>query len=199
MKTSDASLLVQARADFQTAMPRITRHARCYFRDVRCHHRKADFVSEVLGLCWKWWLRLVKRSKDPSKFVSALATFAARAVRCGRRVCGKERARDALSPVAQQRHSFTVSSLPQFSTLNPNPLSEALIENTVSPVPDQVQFRCDFPAWLTTHSRRDRKMAVEMAKGERTNALAQRFKVSPGRVSQLRRELYESWEKFTSD
>ena len=84
----------------------------------------------MLGLCWKWWLRLIDRGKNPAKFVSVLASFAARAVRSGRRVCGQERAKDALSTVAQQRHSFTVSSLPQISTLNPNPLSDALIDNT---------------------------------------------------------------------
>ncbi|MBL8798549.1 MAG: hypothetical protein JNM56_31930 [Planctomycetia bacterium] len=144
-------------------------------------------------------MRLVERGKDPSKFVSTLATFAARAVRSGRRVCGAESKKDALSSAAQQRHGFTVASLPQISTLNTNPLAEALTDNTVSSVPDQVQFRCDFPEWLTLHSRRDRNIAVEMAKGERTQALARRFKISPARCSQLRRSFHDSWESFTGN
>jgi hypothetical protein len=192
-----ASSLTRVQSDFLVALPRITRHARCYFRHVPCRDRKADFVSEVVGLAWRWWLRLVQRGKDPRSFVSTLATFAARAVRCGRRVCGQERAQDALSAVAQQRHAFDVGSLPQISTLNPNPLAEALTDNTVSPIPDQVQFRCDFPDWLTTRSQRDRAVVVEMAKGERTNALARRFNISPARVSQLRRTFYEDWLRFT--
>ena len=199
MNTFDSVCLDQARSDFQAAMPRLICHARCYFRHVRCRDKKADCISEMLGLCWKWWLRLVDRGKNPAKFVSVLASYAARAVRSGRRVCGQERARDALSTVAPQRHSFTVSSLPQTSTLNPNPLQEALIDNTRSPVPDQVQFRCDFPEWLLTHTRRDRTLAIEMAKGERTSALAHRFKISPARVSQIRRQLHDSWEQFTGD
>jgi len=191
--------LEHVQADFQTALPRIVRHARVYFRHLRCCHRKADCISEVVSLCWKWWVRLVQRGKNPSSFVSTLASFAARAVRSGRRVCGQERAKDALSPAAQQKHCFNVSSLPQISTLTENPLAEALTDNTISPVPDQVQFRCDFPDWLSSHSRRDRAIAVEMAKGERTQALARRFKLSPARVSQLRRELHDDWRQFTDD
>jgi len=184
---------------FLSATPRITRHARCYFRHLRCGHKKADCVSEVVSLCWKWWLRLIERGKDPSKFVSVLATFAARAVRSGRRLCGQEKAKDALSSAAQQRHGFSVGKLPDFSTLDVNPLAEALTDNTQSAVPDQVQFRCDFPEWLGTHTQRNRNIVVEMAKGERTKALARRFKISPARISQLRRELHDDWERFTDD
>lgn len=189
----------QVQANFLIALSRIVRHAKVYFRHVRCRHRQADCVSEAVGLCWKWWLRLVERGKDPSKFVSVLATFAARAVRSGRRVCGQEQAKDVLSPVAQERHGISVNSLPLISTLNTNPLAEALTDNTRSPVPDQVSFRLDFPAWLETHSSRNRSIAVEMAQGERTQVLARRFKLSPARVSQLRRCFHEQWQQFTAD
>jgi len=192
--------LAEAQAAFLAAMPRIVRHARCYYRHTRCPHKKADCIAEVVSLCWKWWLRLMaERGKDPSKFVSVLATFAARAVRSGRRLCGQLNAKDAMSEVAQQRHGFSVGKLPDFSTLNVNPLAEALTDNTQSAVPDQVQFRCDFPEWLGTHTERNRKIVVEMAQGERTKALARRFKLNPPRVSQLRRELADSWDLFTSD
>jgi hypothetical protein len=153
----------------------------------------------VVSLCWKWWLRLVQRGKNPATFVSTLASYAARAVRSGRRLCGQERAKDALSPAAQQRHRFTVGKLPDFSTESTNPLAEALTDNTISPVLDQVQFRCDFPDWLGTHSRRNRNITVEMAKGEKTQDLARRFKISPARISQLRRELHDDWMQFTDD
>jgi len=194
-----ASSLDQVQSDFLTVLPRITHHARCYFRHVRCHHRKSDFVSEVVSICWKWWVRLVQLGRNPGRFVSALAAYAAKAVGTGRRVCGQERAKDVMSPVAQQRHGFSVQTLPHGSTLNTNPLSEALTDNTVSPVPDQVQFRCDFPEWLGTHSPTNRIIAIEMAWGERTKALARRFKISPARVSQLRREFQRDWRQFTDD
>lgn len=191
--------IARVQADFQNALPRITRHARVYFRHLRCPHRKADCISEVVSLCWKWWLGLVRRGKNPAAFVSTLASYAARAVRSGRRLCGQERAKDTLSPAAQQKHGFTVGKLPDVSTLSDNPLAEALADNTISPIPVQVQFRCDFPDWLTTHSQRNRRIAVEMAQGERTQTLAHRFKISPARVSQLRRCFHDDWQRFTED
>jgi hypothetical protein len=80
-----------------------------------------------------------------------------------------------------------------------NPLAEALIENTVSPVPDQVAFRCDFPGWTKTRTCRDRRMIHEMARGERTKDLAHRFKLSPARVSQLRQQFHDDWQRFIGD
>src|SRR5262249_55481267 len=124
---------------------------------IRCRDRKEELLAELRGLAWKWFARLVRRGKNVLGFVSALATFAARAVNSGRRVCGHERKKEALSPVAQRLQGFAVGKLPDFSTLDGNPLEDALVENTVSPVPDQVAFRLDFPAWLATLSHRNRE------------------------------------------
>jgi hypothetical protein len=75
---------------FIEMLPRIERHARVCFRNVKCPQRKADCIQEVIAVCWKWFVCLAERGKDASTFVSALATFAARAVRSGRRLAGKE-------------------------------------------------------------------------------------------------------------
>src|SRR5262245_35712536 len=71
-------------AGFLQLLPRVERHARVAFRHVRCPHRRADAVAEVVALAWKWYVRLVRRGQDPASFVTALAAFAARAVRSGR-------------------------------------------------------------------------------------------------------------------
>lgn len=47
--------------------------------------------------------------------------------------------------------------------------------------------------------RRDRRIAESLALGNRTTDVAKRFKVCAGRVSQLRRELADSWHKFVGD
>jgi hypothetical protein len=85
------------------------------------------------------------------------------AVRTGRRVCGQERAKDALSPRAQQRHHFAVGKLPDFSTLSGNPLAEALIDNRKTPPDEQAAFRIDFPAWLSRFDSRRRAILTDMA------------------------------------
>ncbi|OAI48660.1 hypothetical protein AYO44_06770 [Planctomycetaceae bacterium SCGC AG-212-F19] len=120
-------------------------------------------------------------------------------VRSGRRVCGQLKPKDVLSERAQQRHNFTVSKLPDYSTLSANPIVEALTDNTRSPIPDQVHFRVDFPAWTRTRTQRDRRLIHDMAAGERTTALAHRYQLSQARVSQLRREFHDDWHRFTED
>jgi hypothetical protein len=181
---------------FAVILPRIEHHARIVFRQEKCPGRRADRIAEVVGLCWKWFVRLDQCGKDGSAFPSRLADYAARAVRSGRRVCGQEKAKDALSPRAQQRHGFYVGKLPDVSTESANPLTEALTDNTVSPVPDQAAFRCDFPAWRKTHTARHRRLIDLMLRGERTQDLAQQFGTSESRISQLRREFLEDWLRF---
>jgi len=74
-----------------------------------------------------------------------------------------------------------------------------VVDTRLAPVPDIVAFRCDFPAWLNTLSRRDRRIAEFLSLGNRTTDVAKRFNVSAGRVSQLRRELAESWKNFRGE
>src|SRR5215468_9224539 len=93
-----AARLVQLQTTFLThVLPRVEAHGRVYFRHVRCPHRKEELLAELRGLAW----------------VSALANYAARAVNSGRRVCGHERKKEVLSPVAQRLYGFTVKFLPQ--------------------------------------------------------------------------------------
>jgi hypothetical protein len=61
---------------------------------------------------------------------------------------------------------------------------------------DQVVFRVDFPAWLQTLTGRERRPIRALARGERTKDLSQAFAVSPGRISQLRREFRDGWRRF---
>ena len=141
-----------------------------------------------------------------------LASYAARAVRCGRRVCGQEKGKDVMSSLAQQRHGFGVEALPA-SLLSSfeerytaargqnqqDAFEERLRDNSQTPVPDQVCFRIDFPAWLTTLTARERRLVHDMANNERTLDLSRRFELSPARISQLRRELHNDWRRFCGE
>src|SRR5205814_1004252 len=145
------------------------------------------------------FIRLVERGKDPSTFPTTFVTFAARAVYSGRRLCGQEKTKDVLSSLGQQRHGFAVQPLPEFSSLNGNMLEEALHDNTQTPVPDQVAFRFDFPAWLEMLTDRNRKLAVQLMLGHSTKAMARRFGLTPARVSQLRRQFHQEWQAFVGE
>jgi hypothetical protein len=120
-------------------------------------------------------------------------------VRAGRRVAGQERAKEVLSSLAQARHGFVVEKLPDCETLSTNPLTEALVDNTKSPPDEQCAFRLDFPAWRLTRCYRDRMIIDRMMRGERTHDLSRQFGISPARVSQLRREFRDDWQRFCGE
>jgi hypothetical protein len=92
-----------------------------------------------------------------------------------------------------------VERLPEFSTLNGSPLEEALHDNTVSPAADQVIFRLDFPSWLGTLSQRNRELVEDVALGEKTQKLAQKYRLTQGRISQMRRYFEQDWSRFCAD
>jgi hypothetical protein len=199
-------------ARFRVLLPRIELHGRIYFRHVRCPHRKADAIQEMRSLAWMWFLSLIERGKDPADFVATFVGFLARAVKCGRCVAGMLRAKDAMNPLAQQRHGFRVEPFPSthramherlYSDPNGQELHDAyeerLRDNAITPVPEQVAFRIDFPAWLAKLTGRERRMIRLMARNERTLDLSRRFEVSPARISQLRREFRDDWLRFIAD
>ncbi len=177
-------------------LPRVISHGQVCFRGHDAEQRE-EFVAEMVALSWRWFLRLSEQGRKPEEFPTALARYAALQVRCGRGLCGQEPGREPLSRVARLRRGFSVVSLPDHSTLGGSLLEEALHDNTRTPVPDQVSFRLDWPAWLSTRTERDRRIIEDLALGEGTLAVASRHGLSPGRVSQKRREYLEDWRRFT--
>src|SRR5205823_10466559 len=130
----------------------------------------------------------------------------ARAVKSGRRACGMERAEDVMSPVAQQRHSFTLEALPSstrrsFEALyglvngqqDADAYEERLRDNTVTPPPDAAAFRIDWSHFLARLSERDRQLAHFLSLGRRAKVAAKKLKLSPGRVTQLRQQWFKEW------
>jgi len=184
---------------FLALLPKIELHGRIYFGHLRCLHSRQEAIAEMIALAWKWFVRLAERGKDASQFGSALATFAARAVGSGRRVCGMDPGKDVLSPRAQQRHQFTTGTLREGRGLDGAILDEALQDNTQTPVDEQVCFRLDFPEWLLTRTDRDRRMVLDLMRGERTLDVSKKFGTTPARISQLRREFHQDWSWFCGD
>jgi hypothetical protein len=184
-------------AAFLEIMPRIETHALIYFRHLKCPGRRADAVQETLAVAWKWFLRITQKGKEVNEFVSTLASYAARHVRSGRGLCGQQPSQDALSPLAQARHGFATQPLPACDISTTENLAlEALIDNTITPPPDQAAFRLDFPRWLESLGQRKRELARDLMSGERTGEVAARHGLSQGRVSQIRTELLLDWRRF---
>src|SRR5262249_38846370 len=193
-------------ARFLRLLPKVETHARIAFRGVRCPVKQEDRVQECVALGWKWFLRLSEQGKDVFAFPMAFAALLARAVKCGRRLCGQERSGDVLSFVAQQRHAFRVELLPSSTRiphedLYADPHGQALLDeveerlpdNLVTPPPDAAAFRVDWPWFLRGLTRRDREMALFLSLGNSGKAAAAKFGLSPGRVTQLRQRWCREW------
>ncbi len=135
----------------------------------------------MVALSWLWFRRLVGQGKDPTRFISALATFAARAVGSGRRLCGQEPATEILSARTQQQ-GFRIHHLPEHAPPAGGFLEAALNCNTQSPPDEQAAFRHDFSLWLSRYDPRRRRIALDMALGHRTGDLAGVHGCSPGRA-----------------
>ena len=133
-----------------------------------------------------------------SRFPRPWRRFAVAQVQDGRRVGGSLNVRDVTSEYAQQRKQWRVERLDLFNR-NSAQWCEFVVADYQTPVPDQVCFRIDFPEWLSRLSKRDRRVAEALANGDTTGAIARRFRISAGRVSQLRRELHASWEQFHAE
>lgn len=201
--------LAELHAQFLAILPRIETHARIHFNFLRCPSTREDAIQEVIAIAWKWFLHVTEQGKDINEFVMALADYAVRHVRSGRRLCGQERARDVLSSRAQRLKGFAVESLPSstqrsYASVFSEPhgqqimdaFEERLRDNLMTPPPDAAAFRIDYPLWLSQLGKRNRTIAEDMALDFSTKELAARHKISMGRVSQLRRELHQDWQRF---
>jgi hypothetical protein len=76
---------------------------------------------------------------------------------------------------------------------------QILIADRRASIPDVAATRIDFAEWLKTLSRRDRRIVKALAQGEPTMDVAVQFQVSPGRISQLRRQYELSWKSFQGE
>jgi hypothetical protein len=175
-------------------LPIIVRHLRVVFRYLRAEARE-EAVAEGLANACTAYQRLVKQGRAHVAFPTVLARFAAAQVADGRQVGSGQNTRDVLSPRAQKKKHFQVERLDHFDD-EENEWMEAVVEDPHTPVFEQVCFRVDFPEWLDRLSRRNRRIAESLALGNSTSAVAKRFRISAGRISQLRREFYNSWHKL---
>jgi DNA-directed RNA polymerase specialized sigma24 family protein len=121
-----------AGAAFTAALPRVRAAARYVTRRVPCPDTREDLVAEAVALAWRYYLGLLRRGKDPGAFVTTLALRAAQAALAGRQLCGTEKAKDVLSPLAQLRGRVHVERLGERMIHRParkpgDPVAEELV------------------------------------------------------------------------
>ena len=74
-----------------------------------------------------------------------------------------------------------------------------LIEDRQAGPSDTAAARIDISDWFDSLPRHKRRVAETLARSETTKATARKFGVSPGRISQTRRELETAWQEFQGE
>ena len=178
-------------------LPKIEQHARIVFRD-RNREAREEAVQETVCNACVAFARLAEQGRTHVATWSSLTKYALAQVRDGRRVGTRLNIHDVSSQHCQQRKSVEVQSLHRWDDRNEE-WTEMVVEDRHSTPADLAAFRIDFRDFLRSLSRRDRKLALKLARGHATRGIAQQFKISAGRVSQLRRELCEAWQQFQGE
>jgi hypothetical protein len=184
-------------ADFMAMMPAIETHAKVAFRHLDPEARE-EMVQEVICNACRAYARLVELKKTDLAYAGVLARFGVAQARSGRRTGGKLNCRDVLSPYCQHRKNLVVERLDRYDAKEAA-WAEALVEDRHAGPADTAATRIDFSAWLEILPCRLRKIAMFLANGETTSTTARRFRLSPARISQIRRELYDAWNRFQGD
>ena len=192
----------KSRAGVHTAMflellPRIREQAGQAFGNER-GERRQELIAEVIANCWVAFVRLIDRGLDDVVYATPLAQFAIKQVRDGRRVGCKSNCNDLTSPYCRRRRPIVLERLDRYDEQNAT-WQEVLIEDRHAGPADTAACRIDFGEWLQSLPRRSRKIAERLAIGETTGSVARKFRLTSGRVSQMRREFKSNWEEFQGE
>lgn len=184
-------------AAFLAMLPKIQGHAAFRFRHLPADHREEN-VQEVLANACVAFARLAARGMAGSATWSSLAKFAIRQVRAGRRVGGSLNKKDVSSWYSQNHSGVRMESLSRWDRAQEE-WREIVVEDQQSTPADVAAFRIDFGDFLRSLPRRNKRLALLLAKGHATSFVARRFGLSASRISQLRQELFDAWQEFQTE
>jgi hypothetical protein len=180
--------------DFLKLLPPIEQLLKCVFGHLDPEKRD-EAIQNATVICMLSYARLHARGRDHVASASSLVWYAALQVKSGRTAGGHLNVWDPMSRYAQVRHGI------RLHTCDPTTKTwiEELVEDKRARVHDIVAARLDIRAWLATLRRHTRMIAVDLAKGCSTAETAINHRVSPSRISQIRRELERSWSQFQGE
>jgi hypothetical protein len=176
---------------FIDMLPEIRKWLRLAFRQLGPDARE-EAVAEGVVHSLLSYSQLHGKGRAHRANASSLAWYAVRAVKRGRPAVGRMNGQEPLSRYAQ------VGSRIRFERQNGEWIDK-LVQDKRASVPDQVAAKLDVGAWLATLTKRTKRIAKDLALGCSTSEVAKKHGVTPGRISQLRRMLKESWAAFQQE
>ncbi|MCY2986984.1 MAG: hypothetical protein NTY19_03840 [Planctomycetota bacterium] len=191
-KSPDSAASIRER--FLALLPMIDEQARFAFRHEQ-NERRQELAAEVAANAFVAFVRLLERGLEAIIYPTPLAQYAIMQVRDGRRVGARLNIRDVSSEYAQRAKHFAVERLDRFDERK-GEWREVLLEDRKAGPAETAAARMDIADWFSRLPTKKRRIAATLASGETTKRAARKFRVTPGRISQTRRELEKSWSDF---
>ena len=182
---------------FLEMLPAIRRQARLAFRHLDPEARE-EAVEEAVANALVAYVRLFERGKVELAYPSVLTLYAIRQISEGRRVGVELNVRDVSSEYCRLKKGLQLERLDRFDRETGEWL-EVVVEDRHAGPAETAAARIDIGEWFRRLPRRVRRIAKTLASGERTGAVAKRYRISPARVSQIRKELAVSWRQFQGE
>jgi hypothetical protein len=183
-------------AKFSSMLPEIQRLLRIAFTDLKLEAR-SDAEEEALFHCLWSYFSLYEQGRAEAATPSSLVWYAKLQVRRGRVAGCPMNGQEVMSRYAQLGHGFKV--LPLNQNVDDDTWVDEFVASRNAPILDQIALRMDFRSWLESLGQRTRRIALDLARGFRTSEVSRKYRVTPGRISQLRRELQVSWQLYQGE
>ena len=182
---------------FLELIPDIQNFARYAFRKLPPDHRE-EAISEIVARTCVAFARLAELGLLEKAYATVLARFAVAQYADGRRTGTTTNTRDLTSPACAKKHAVRVDSLHRFDA-SKQEWREVVVEDASSGPAEVAAFRIDFEEWLASLPPDKSELVNALSGGETPSEVAAARKLSRGRVSQIRKELAQSWEVLQCD
>jgi hypothetical protein len=178
---------VSWQAGFLELLPAIIRQARLALRQLS-PEAKDEALAEVVAQALVAYHRLWTEGQLERAYPTSLARYAILRFHAGRRVGNRLNGHDVGSQHCRRKTGVILES--------PHDWQEILVEDRQAGPAEIAATRIDMRDWLSALPERTRRVAECLATGETTTAVARAFDLTPGRISQLRAALRQSWHAF---
>jgi hypothetical protein len=179
---------------FLELLPRIRRQASLAFRHLGTEARH-ELTEETVANAFCAFVRLLRQGKADLAYATPLAQFGIRQACDGRRVGCRQNTKDVMSVRARRTHGIKIVPIDQRDRKT-GAWNQLLVEDRKAGPAETAAARIDVAEWFSRLSKRNRTIAKTLALGEPTGAVARKFNLSSGRVSQLRNWFERDWKRF---
>jgi hypothetical protein len=181
---------------FLKMLPGVRRYARLAFRHMGAEAREEN-IQNVLCMVCGALARLAEQGKLCVAYPTPLARHAIAQTWEGRVFGCPMNCEDVSSPLRMRQERVTLERL-DCSESDGDYWQEGAMYDTGPGPAESAGIRLDFRASMKGLPRRERRVAATLGAGHGSTETARKFSLSVGRISQIRRDLRESWQQFIS-